>query len=128
MSTWSDLAAEAHADAVALSGSGRVRAALNRCCYSLFSAISAAAAKVGYTMPAGWEGPRHDAVHEGHIVARHLRHLSAAERGKLIFIAGVLYKLRRDADYSPWALFSPIDARRALGRLLEARRILEAVR
>ncbi|MCC6660407.1 MAG: hypothetical protein IT437_05930 [Phycisphaerales bacterium] len=121
-----DLANDAQRDAATLNGGGRWRAALNRCYYSLFSRIAAVAAKSGYTMPLGWEGPRHEGVYAGGIVSHHLgRHLKPDAQSRLIFISAVLYKLRRDADYSPSTGFTEGDSRLAFGRLLEARSILE---
>src|SRR4051812_640710 len=110
MTTWLDLANEAQQDAATLKSGGRLRAALNRCYYSLFSGVAFAASKSGYTMPTGWEGPSHEAVYEGGIVANHLRsRLGPSEQSRLIFIAAVLYKLRRDADYSPAEQFTDAD-------------------
>lgn len=127
--TWSNLANDAQHDASLAVERGRHRAALNRCYYSIFSHVAHSAKLGGYTPPVGWEGPHHDAVYQGRIVANHLRNwLDAEEQGRLIFIASLLYKLRIDADYHPSAEIGEQDVRLAFGRLLEGRRVLEAVR
>ena len=125
MATWSDMSREARSAAFELVEGGRVRSALSRAYYALFSALTGRLVAEGVQMPVDQEGPSHRKLCDGNLIANNLKGLDPRTRGRLISIVPNLYRLRIIADYRPSMSVTPDDVRLALGDMTQALQILE---
>jgi uncharacterized protein (UPF0332 family) len=128
MSNWADISLDSKRAAFELSGDGRYRSALSRAYYAAFAAITQRLVDSGMNFPRDWEGPTHEQMTAGWIVANNLKSsVEVADRGRLIAILPSLYKLRLIADYRPSMLVSQDDVKLALGDMVRVFEILEVV-
>ena len=94
----------------------RSRSCVSRAYYAAYSTAVAALIDVGVTMPARGN-PSHDKVPV--LMRQHLSRLTLVRRSNAAAVLSLLYRLRIIADYQPHLVLDRLDARQALGFMVQ---------